>query len=63
MTNEFINITNEQELNLNLNDCKKLQKEIEKLEKKIKETMFIYNQKAFAINMVTDKHRLQEYKL
>jgi hypothetical protein len=53
----FIHITNQQELDLNLQDCIKLQKQIEKIQKKLNKTIEEYNNKAFSISLCTEEYK------
>jgi len=64
MTSTFIHITNQEQLDLNVKDCKKLQKQIEKLQEKMNKTIKNYNNIAFSIKMVTSEYEniLPEYK-
>ena len=59
----FIETTDEQEINWNMQDCCKLEKEIEKLELRLKETNRIYNSKANTVHQLTNKYKLPIYKL
>lgn len=60
---EFIEATIEQEINWNLSDCSKLEKEIEKLKERLSESIRIYNTKADFIHKSTNKYTLSKYKL
>jgi hypothetical protein len=57
MTNSIINITTQSELDLNVQDCKKLQKEIQKLQSKLNKTIENYNIKAYSIFLCTDEYK------
>lgn len=59
----FIETTDEQQINWNMQDCCKLEKEIEKLELRLKDTIRIYNSKADDIHKLTKKYQLPIYKL
>jgi hypothetical protein len=59
----FIETTEEQEVNWNIGDCAKLEKEIEKLELRLKESIRIYNSKADTVHKLTNKYKLPIYKL
>lgn len=59
----FIETTEEQEVNWNISDCAKLEKEIEKLELRLKESIRVYNSKADTVNKLTNKYKLPIYKL
>jgi hypothetical protein len=63
MSLSFIETTDEQEVNWNMSDCSKLEKEIEKLELRLKESIRVYNSKADAIHKLTNKYKLAIYKL
>ena len=53
----IINITNQQELDLNVQNCIKLQKQIEKLQKKLNKTIEEYNNKAYSILLCTEEYK------
>ncbi len=53
----IINITNQQELDLNVQNCIKLQKQIEKLQKKLNKTIEEYNNKAYSISLCTEEYK------
>lgn len=59
----FIETTDEQQINWNMQDCCKLEKEIEKLELRLKETIKYYNSKANVVHQLTNKYQLPIYKL
>jgi hypothetical protein len=59
----FIETTDEQHINWNMQDCYKLEKEIEKLELRLKESIRIYNLKANEVHKLTNKYTLPIYKL
>lgn len=59
----FIETTEEQQVNWNISDCAKLEKEIEKLELRLKESIRIYNSKAATVHKLTKKYTLPIYKL
>ena len=53
----IINITNQTELDLNVQDCKKLQKQIQKLQEKLNKTIEEYNNKAYSISICTEEYK------
>lgn len=53
----IINITNQEELDLQVQDCKKLQKEIQKLQEKLNNAIELYNNKAYSISVCTDEYK------
>jgi hypothetical protein len=59
----FIETTDEQQINWNMQDCCKLEKEIKKLQLRLEETISIYNEKAGTIHNLTNKYKLPIYKL
>jgi hypothetical protein len=59
----FIETTDEQQINWNMQDCCKLEKEIKKLQLRLEETISIYNEKADTIHNLTNKYKLPIYKL
>jgi|688.fasta_scaffold901168_2 DNA-binding protein YbaB len=53
----IINITNQQELDSNVQDCKKLQKQIQKLQKKLNNSIQEYNNKSYSISICTLEYK------
>ena len=53
----IINITNQSELDSNVQDCKKLQIEIAKLQEKLNKTIEEYNNKAYSISLCTEEYK------
>lgn len=57
MTSSNIYITNQQELDLQVQDCLKLQKKIKKIQKKLNNTIELYNNKSYSIYLCTDEYK------
>lgn len=57
MKSSIVNITNQQELDLQVQDCLKLQKEIKKIQDKLNKTIELYNNKSYSIYLCTDEYK------
>jgi hypothetical protein len=59
----FIETTDEQQINWDMQDCCKSEKEIEKLVKRLETEIQFYNSRAETIHKLTNKYKLPIYKL
>ena len=57
MTSSIVNITNQKELDLQVQVCKKLKKEIEKLQEKLNKNIKQYNNTVYWVNVATDEYK------
>ena len=57
MASSIINITNQQELDLQIEDCLRLQEEIKKMQEQLNKTIELYNNKSYSIFLCSDAHK------